>query len=158
MGTDWSRLPDSRLEYGRVPALLDRVERDDGDTAAWDELGHRLALEHDLVSPAGFAALPRLVRLAPYSARARGLAGETVMRGAAHHGCDDLFEGLAPVIAAFGDVLDSHLPTHPADWLACLRYLLAVSATSSAPPSAPGAAPASRSAPSTRTPTAPSRP
>lgn len=33
-------------------------------------------LERDLVSPAGFATLPRLVRLAPRSAEACGLAGK----------------------------------------------------------------------------------
>lgn len=42
--------------------------------------GSRLALEHDLVSPASFAALPRLVRLAPRGAQAHSLAGRVLER------------------------------------------------------------------------------
>lgn len=64
-------------DVDRVPELLARAERED-EAAAWDELGYRLTLECDLVFPASFAALPRLVRLASGSARARGPAGAIV--------------------------------------------------------------------------------
>ncbi|WP_033441258.1 hypothetical protein [Saccharothrix sp. NRRL B-16314] len=122
---DWSRTHDCWFGTDRVPGLLERVERED-DAEAWDELGYRLVLEHDLVSPAGFAALPRLVRLAPASARARALAGEIVERAAAHHGCDDLAADCADAIAEFREVLDRHLRSRPSDYLRPFRALLAV--------------------------------
>ncbi|MFF4274114.1 hypothetical protein [Streptomyces sp. NPDC001536] len=83
-------------------------------------------LEHDLVFPAGFAALPRLVRLAPRSAEARGLAGKILERAAGRHGCDDLLADCAGAIAEFGVVLDRHLRSRPADYLGSFRALLAV--------------------------------
>jgi hypothetical protein len=43
-------------------------------------------LEYDLVSPASFAALPRLVLLTTRRAQARALAGEILERAASHHG------------------------------------------------------------------------
>ncbi|GAB2329268.1 hypothetical protein STREPTOSP366_44370 [Streptomyces variabilis] len=61
-------------DVDRVAELLGRVERGDDD-GAWEELGHRLLLECEMVFPASFAALPRLVPLASHSARARTLAG-----------------------------------------------------------------------------------
>ncbi|GGZ10459.1 hypothetical protein GCM10010365_32130 [Streptomyces poonensis] len=115
---------DCRGDVDRVPALLERVEL--GDNAdAWEELGYRLALEHDLVFPAGFAALPRLVRLASRSARARGLAGTILRRAAGHHGCDDLLADCADAIAEFRELLDRHLQSRPADYLATFLDLLA---------------------------------
>lgn len=83
---NWAQMYDCHGD-DRVPELLNRVERENA-AEAWDELGYRLVLECDVVFPAGFAALPRLVRLPSRSARARGLAG-TIVRGAAGgHGCD----------------------------------------------------------------------
>ncbi|MGW6850222.1 hypothetical protein ACWGCK_15865 [Streptomyces virginiae] len=96
------------------------------DAEAWKELGYRLVLEHDLVSPAGFAALPRLVRLASGNADARRLAGEIVERAAGQHGCDELLEGCADAIVEFRGLLDQHLRTRPADCLTACRALLAV--------------------------------
>ncbi|MFD9005045.1 hypothetical protein ACFV0T_29515 [Streptomyces sp. NPDC059582] len=120
---DWAQMRDCRFEIGRVPELLERVERDD-DADAWKELGWRLVLEHDLVSPASFAALPRLVRLAPRSAQARALAGEILGRAAGRHGCDALLAGCAGAIAQFREVLDRHLRSRPADYLMSFLALL----------------------------------
>ncbi|QLJ02534.1 hypothetical protein HZZ00_16860 [Streptomyces sp. NEAU-sy36] len=121
---DWAETRDCRLDVDRVPELLRRVEHQD-DTEAWKELGWRLVLEHDLVSPAGFAALPRLVRLAPRSAGARALAGKILERAAGPHGCDDLPADRAAAVREFRDVLDRHLRSRPADYLVCFRALLA---------------------------------
>ncbi|MFF3951210.1 hypothetical protein ACFYYN_41380 [Streptomyces sp. NPDC001902] len=118
-------MSDCRFDVDRVPELLARVERRD-DPEAWKELGWRLVLEHDLVSPASFASLPRLVRLAAHSAEARALAGRILARAAGRHGCDDLPAGCAAVIAEFGEVLDRHLRSRPADYLASFLALLAV--------------------------------
>ncbi|GGR36104.1 hypothetical protein [Streptomyces griseomycini] len=122
---DWARMRDCRFDVDCVPELLERVERQD-DPEAWKELGWRLVLEHDLVSPAGFAALPRLVRLAPRSAEARGLAGRILERAAGRHGCDGLLADCASAIKEFREVLDGHLRSRPADYLASFRALLAV--------------------------------
>ncbi|MFE2625651.1 hypothetical protein ACFXKH_37215, partial [Streptomyces caelestis] len=94
---NWTRMYDSYGDVDRVPALLAPVELED-NAEAWKELGYRLVLEHDLVSPADFAALPRLVRLGFRSARARGLAGTILRRAAGHHGCDDLRADCADAI------------------------------------------------------------
>ncbi|WP_158820998.1 MULTISPECIES: hypothetical protein [unclassified Streptomyces] len=122
---DRAQMRDCRFDVDRVPALLERVEHDD-DADAWTELGWRLVLEHDLVSPAGFAALPRLVRLAPRSAQARALAGDILGRAAGHHGCDDLLADCADSVAQFREVLHQHLRSRPADYLVSFRALLAV--------------------------------
>ncbi len=111
-------------DVDRVPALLERVELED-NAEAWEELGYRLVLEHDLVFPAGFAALPRLVRLAARSARARGLAGAVLRRAAGHHGCDDLLADCADTIAEFRKLLDRHLQSRPVDYLATFLDSLA---------------------------------
>ncbi|WP_432188095.1 hypothetical protein [Streptomyces sp. Tue6028] len=121
---DWGQMRDCWFEVDRVPELLERVERDDV-ADAWKELGWRLVLEHDLVSPASFAALPRLVRLAPRSAEARTLAGEILGRAAGHHGCDDLLADCAGALAELREVLDRHLRSRPADYLGSFRALLA---------------------------------
>ncbi|MEV6108500.1 hypothetical protein AB0M28_27915 [Streptomyces sp. NPDC051940] len=120
----WAHLHDCWFEVDRVPQLLERVEHDD-DQEAWKELGWRLVLENDLVSPAGFAALKPLVRLAPRSAEARALAGEILERAAGHHGCDDLLAECAGAIAEFREVLLRHLQSRPADFLMSLRAPLA---------------------------------
>ncbi|MEU6865834.1 hypothetical protein ABZ924_21670 [Streptomyces sp. NPDC046876] len=104
---------------------MERVKVQD-DADAWAELGWRLVLEHDLVSPAGFAALPQLVRLAPRSTEARALAGKILERAAGRHGHDDLLADCAGAIAEFGRVLDEHLRLRPADYLVSFRALLAV--------------------------------
>ncbi|MEV5152805.1 hypothetical protein AB0K81_12855 [Streptomyces werraensis] len=111
-------------DVDRVPELLGRVERGD-DAEAWEELGHRLLLECETVFPASFAALPRLVRLASHSARARELAGLIVMCVPSPHGCDDLLPGCADAIRTFREVLDRHLRSRPDDYLASFRFLLA---------------------------------
>lgn len=111
-------------DVDRVPELLERVERED-DSEAWDELGHRLCLEHDLLFPAGFPAFPRLVRLASSSERARGLAGTILQRSAGNHGCDDLPADCADAITEFRGQLDRHLQSRPVDCSAAFRALLA---------------------------------
>ncbi|MEV0650759.1 hypothetical protein AB0I28_36445 [Phytomonospora sp. NPDC050363] len=116
---------DALGEIGRVPEFLERVERAD-DPEAWRELEYRLCLEHDLVPPAGFAALPRLVPLAVSDRRARRLAGLIVRCSAGHHRCDALLAGTAAAIADFGGQLDRHLRTRPADYLDSFIDLLAV--------------------------------
>lgn len=122
---NWAQMYDCYGDVHRVPELLERVGHDD-DAEAWDELSYRLVLERDLVFPAGFAALPRLVRLASRSARARGLAG-TIMRCAAGgHGCDDLLADCADAIAEPRKLLDRHLRSRPADYLATFLDWLAV--------------------------------
>ncbi|MFJ6486578.1 MULTISPECIES: hypothetical protein [unclassified Streptomyces] len=97
------------------------------DAEAWTELGHRLVLERDLVSLAGFAALPQLMRLASGSTEARHLAGEIMERAAGQHGGDDLLADSAQEIAEFGALLDQHLQSRPVDYPVTFRALLAVS-------------------------------
>ncbi|MFD5898455.1 hypothetical protein [Streptomyces sp. NPDC060366] len=53
---NWAQMYDCYFETGRVPEFLGAVERED-DAEAWQELGYRLVLEHDLVAPASFAEL-----------------------------------------------------------------------------------------------------
>ncbi|MFJ7780607.1 hypothetical protein [Streptomyces yangpuensis] len=121
---DWTRMHDCYGDVDRVPALLERLEVED-DAEAWAELGRRLILEHDLVFPAGFGALPSLIRLAARTARARRLAG-AILRGAAgHHGCDELLADCADVVTEFRDLLDRHLRSRPVDYLAAFVDLLA---------------------------------
>ncbi|MFI6146768.1 hypothetical protein [Streptomyces sp. NPDC051109] len=122
---NWAQMYDCRWEVDRVPELLALVERED-DAEAWIELGYRLILEHDLLSPAGLAALPRLVRLAVGCTQARHLAGAIMARAASHHDGDELLADSAEVIAEFGALLDRHLQSRPADYLVAFRALLAV--------------------------------
>ncbi|MFD5494365.1 hypothetical protein ACFYY3_16530 [Streptomyces sp. NPDC001812] len=122
--TNWAQMYDSYGDVDRVPELLARAERED-DAAAWDELGYRLNLESDLVFPASFAALPRLVRLASENARARGLAGAIIRCGAGDHGCDELLAGCAEAITEFRGLLDRHLRSRPDDYLTAFRDLIA---------------------------------
>ncbi|MFF4922470.1 hypothetical protein ACFY4B_17985 [Kitasatospora sp. NPDC001261] len=124
---NWTRMCDGYGDADRVPELLERVERE-GDAEAWTELGYRLCLEGDLVFPASFAALPRLVRLASSDPQARALAGTIVRRAAGHHGCDDLFADCAEAVAEFRVLLDLYLTSRPDDYLAAFRDLLAVNA------------------------------
>ncbi|MEU6198313.1 hypothetical protein [Streptomyces sp. NPDC047061] len=121
---NWTQMHDCYMDVDRVPVLLDRLEREDSPEA-WEELGYRLVLEHDLVFPAGFAALPSLVRLASRSTRARGLAGAILRRAAGHHGCDDLLADCTHAITEFRKLLDQHLESRPVDYLAVFRDLLA---------------------------------
>ena len=116
---------DCRSGVDRVPELLALVERED-DAEAWDELGYRLILEHDLLSLASLAALPRLMRLAAVSTKARHLAGAIMERAASHHDGDELLAGSAEVIAEFAALLNRHLQSRPADYLLSFRALLAV--------------------------------
>ncbi|MDX3258596.1 hypothetical protein AB0N87_33495 [Streptomyces sp. NPDC093228] len=121
---NWTQMHDCYGDVDRVPALLELVELED-NAEAWEELGYRLVLEHDVVFPAGFAALPRLIRLASRSARARGLAGAILRRAAGHHGCDDLLADCADAIAEFRELLDRHLQSRPVGYLGPLLDLLA---------------------------------
>ncbi|MFJ3820754.1 hypothetical protein [Streptomyces nodosus] len=121
---NWTQMHDCYMDVDHVPALLERVEFED-NAEAWQELRYRLVLEHDLVFPASFAALPRLVRLASRSSRARGLAGTILRRAAGHHGCDDLLADCAGAIAEFRKLLDRHLQSRPVDYLATFLDLLA---------------------------------
>ncbi|MFD9240798.1 hypothetical protein ACFV0D_02440 [Streptomyces sp. NPDC059556] len=122
---NWAQTYDCHGDVDRVPGLLALVERED-DAEAWIELEHRLVLEHDLLSPASLAALPRLVRLAARSTTARHLAGAIVERAASHHEGDELMAGNAEVIVELGALLDRHLRSRPADYLLTFRALLAV--------------------------------
>ncbi|MPY31471.1 hypothetical protein FNH09_09215 [Streptomyces adustus] len=122
---NWAQMYDCYGDIDRVPALLDMVELEDS-AEAWERLAYRLVLEHDLVFPASFAALPRLIRLASRSARARGLTGAILRRAAGHHGCDDLLANCADAIAEFRELLDRHLQSRPVDYLATFLDLLAV--------------------------------
>ncbi|MEU6759410.1 hypothetical protein [Streptomyces sp. NPDC046685] len=123
---NWAQMYDCRLDVDRVPELLALVERED-DAEAWTELGYRLILEHDLLSLASLAALPRLVRLAAAgSVKTRHLAGAIMERAASHHDGDELLAGSAGVIVELGALLDGHLQARPADYLRTFRALLAV--------------------------------
>ncbi|GHD46245.1 hypothetical protein [Streptomyces galbus] len=113
---NWTHCHDSYGDTDRVPLLLEQVEAEDS-AEAWDELEYRLVLEDDLVFPASFAAVPRLVRLAPRSARARHLVGAILRRAAGHHGCDDLLAHCSDAIAEFRQLLDQHLQSRPTDYL-----------------------------------------
>ncbi|MDC2955596.1 hypothetical protein PO587_14080 [Streptomyces gilvifuscus] len=121
---NWTQVHDCYGDIDRVPVLLERVELED-DAEAWEELGYRLILEDDLVFSAGFAAVPRLVRLAWKSARARRLAGAILRRAAGHHGCDDLLADCDDAIAEFRKLLDRHLQSRPTDYLATFLDTLA---------------------------------
>ncbi|MFF2732215.1 hypothetical protein ACFVS9_30435 [Streptomyces sp. NPDC058008] len=121
---NWAQMYDCYGDVDRVPALLARAERED-DTGTWDELGYRLILEHDMVFPASFAALPLLVEMASRSPRAQGLAGAIVQRAAGSHGCDDLLAGCAAAIGAFRELLDRYVRSKPDDYLAAFRDLIA---------------------------------
>ncbi|WP_329117399.1 hypothetical protein [Streptomyces sp. NBC_01465] len=122
--SDWVGMYDCFGDVDRVPELLRRAERED-DALVWDELGHRLCLEDDLVFPAGFAALPHLVSLAAGNQRARELAGTVVRNAAGHHGCDDLLAGCADAIAELRGLVDRHLRSRPVDYLPAFMDLLA---------------------------------
>jgi hypothetical protein len=122
---DWSHIYDSFGDTDRVPELLQRVEHED-DAEAWDELWYRLVLECDVVSPAGFVALPHLIRCADWNPRACRLAGMIMRRAAGGHGCDDLLVSCSGAIAEFRVLLDQHLLSRPADYLDSLLDLLAV--------------------------------
>lgn len=122
---NWGEAYDCYGGTRRVPELLERVAREE-DADVWEELGRRLVLEGSMVFPASFAALPRLVALAPRSARARGLAGAVVRCAAGPHGCDELFARCSAAVAELGDVLDRHLAARPADYLPAFLDLLAV--------------------------------
>ncbi|MFI7355604.1 hypothetical protein ACIBTP_16815 [Streptomyces avidinii] len=106
--TDRELMYDSRGDSARVPELLDRVERDH-DPAAWQELERRLTVGAPLTFPASCAALPRPVRLAGGSIRARRLSGRIVRYAAATDGCDDLLEECTACIAELGRLLDEEL-------------------------------------------------
>ncbi|MFD8725012.1 hypothetical protein ACFV2H_45490 [Streptomyces sp. NPDC059629] len=100
---NWTQMHDCYGDVDRVPALLERVDLED-NAEAWEELGYRLVLEHDLVFPVSSAALPGLVRLASRSARARVLAD---------------------AIAEFRKLLDRHLQSRPVDYFAAYLDVLA---------------------------------
>lgn len=109
---------------GRVPALLDQVEHDEG-AEAWDHLWDALCLEGETVVPASFAALPRLVALGRRSPEALGLAG-SIMRGALQdHGADDLLLKCTDVVAQLRKLLDQRLKSRPTNYLHAFRDLLA---------------------------------
>ncbi|MFJ8471302.1 hypothetical protein [Kitasatospora sp. NPDC094011] len=123
--TNWTQVMDAHGATARVPALLEQVERSDAP-AAWDELGNRLCLHGETVSPASFAALPRLAALAPHRDRALDLAC-AIMRGAVqHHGGDALLATCTEAIAALRELADRRLRSRPSDYQRAFGDLLAL--------------------------------
>ncbi|MFJ2748115.1 hypothetical protein [Streptomyces sp. NPDC087297] len=150
--TDWELMYDSRGDCARVPELLDRVERDH-DPAAWEELERRLTVGAPLAFPASFAALPRLVRLAGSSRRARRLAGRIVRYAAATDGCDELFEQCTACVIELGRLLDEELRARPDHHLDPSAICSRPGRSTTGPPSSrtarmPPTASAARTAPS----------
>ncbi|MFE2916794.1 hypothetical protein ACFXI0_07000 [Kitasatospora indigofera] len=123
--TDWTRVVDAHGAIGRVPVLLDQVEREDAPEA-WEELWDRLCLHGETVSPASFAAVPRLAVLARRSAQALELAG-TIMRGTLQgSGNDDLLMGCADALALLRELVDQQLRAGPAGYNRVFCDLLAL--------------------------------
>ncbi|MCX4818050.1 hypothetical protein OG601_46610 [Streptomyces sp. NBC_01239] len=123
--TDWTQVVDGHGETGRVPALLDQVEREEAPEA-WEELWDRLCLHGETVSPASFNALPRLAILAPTSAQALELAGAIVRCTLQHPDGEALFEGCADAIARLRQLVDQQLRTGPANYNRIFGDLLAL--------------------------------
>jgi hypothetical protein len=122
--TDWT-VVDAQGAVGRVPLLLDQVERGEGPQA-WDELWDRLCLGGETVSAASFAALPRLAVLAPSCAQALELAGAIVRGTLRHPDGEALLEDCPNEIVRLRELVDQKLQTRPADYHRLFGDLLAL--------------------------------
>ncbi|WP_086766617.1 hypothetical protein [Streptomyces bobili] len=123
--TDWTRVVDAHGAVGRVPLLLDRVEREEAPEA-WEELWDRLCLHGETVSAASFAALPRLAALAPTSAQALELAGAIVRGTLRHPDAEALLASCSNEVARLRQLVDQRLRTRPADYNRLFGDLLAL--------------------------------
>lgn len=123
--TDWTRVVDAYGETGRVPVLLDQVERAEAPEA-WKELSDRLCLLGETVSPASFAALPQLTMLAPSRADALELAGEIMCNALRHPDGEVWLAGCAATLSRLRRLVDRHLQTRPAGYHRVFCALLAI--------------------------------
>jgi hypothetical protein len=126
--TDWTQVVDAHGTTGRVPVLLDLVEQA-GTPAAWEELGDRLCLHGETVSPASFAALPRLADLAdlaPANLQALELAGSIVRGTLQDPDGEALLAGCTDAIRRLRDLVDQRLRSRPADYHRVFGHLLAL--------------------------------
>ncbi|MFF8321032.1 hypothetical protein ACF06V_28190 [Streptomyces bobili] len=123
--TDWTRVVDAHGAVGRVPLLLDRVEREEVPEA-WEELWDRLCLHGETVSAASFAALPRLAALAPTSAQALELAGAIVRGTLRHPDAEALLASCSNEMTRLRHLVDQKLRTRPADYNRLFGDLLAL--------------------------------
>ncbi|MEU6008605.1 hypothetical protein [Streptomyces sp. NPDC047453] len=123
--TDWTQVVDAHGAIGRVPVLLDQVEREEAPEA-WEELWDRLCLQGETVSPASFTALPRLAVLAPTCAQALELAG-AIVRGTLQHPDGEVLLAIcSDEIAWLRELVDQQLRTRPADYNRTFGDLLAL--------------------------------
>ncbi|MBL1082260.1 hypothetical protein JK359_09730 [Streptomyces actinomycinicus] len=125
MGADQVESIDAQGVTGRVPVLLDQVEREE-TPEIWEELWDRLCLHGQTVSPASFRALPRLASLAPSSAQALELASAIVRGTLQHPDGEALLAGCAAAIAGLRELVDQQLRTRPANYAQIFGDLLAL--------------------------------
>jgi hypothetical protein len=123
--TDWTQVVDAHGAVGRVPLLLDQVEREEVPEA-WEELWDRLCLHGETVSAASFAALPRLAALAPTYAQALELASAIVRGTLRHPDGEALLVGCPNEVARLRELVDQRLRTRPADYNRLFGDLLAL--------------------------------
>jgi hypothetical protein len=71
--TDWAQVVDAHGAVGRVPLLLDQVEREEAPEA-WDELWDRLCLHDETVSAASFGS-PTLGSSSALTGKVRRVGG-----------------------------------------------------------------------------------
>lgn len=100
---------DAHGETERVLVLLDLVEREEAPEA-WEELWDRLCLHGETVSPASFAALPRLADLAPATAQALELAGAIARGTLQHPDGEALLAGRPEVLSRLRDLAGTAEP------------------------------------------------
>ncbi len=123
--TDWTQVVDAQGAVGRVPLLLDQVDREEVPEA-WDELWDRLCLHGETVSAASFAALPRLAALAPACAQALELAS-AIVRGTLRHPDGEALLAACPnEVARLRELVDQRLRTRPGDYHRLFGDLLAL--------------------------------
>jgi hypothetical protein len=123
--TDWTQVVDAHGAVGRVPLLLDQVEREEVPEV-WDELWDRLCLHGETVSAASFAALPRLAALAPACAQALELASAIVRGTLRHPDGEALLAGCPNEVERLRELVDQRLRTRPADYNRLFGDLLAL--------------------------------
>ncbi|MGC5236273.1 hypothetical protein [Streptomyces albogriseolus] len=123
--TDWMQVVDAHGDTERVPVLLNLVEREEAPEA-WEELWDRLCLHGETVSPASFAALPRLAGLAPSTAQALELAGAIVRGTLQHPDGEVLLAGCPEVLRGLHDLVDQQLQSLPTEYDRVFGDLLAL--------------------------------